>query len=378
VSDSDQRPDKSARQGLQSWAVRNFKAIDFAEAPLQGLVALAGANSSGKSSLLQSLLLVAQSGDEEVTLNGNLVRLGVPRDVVRSGSNTVSIACTAVLKSEADAAEWHVELTLRPTVEGLRVSECAVTRDGEAVFIASDARVTERAHSQVDGERAYGDTILRVRELNGMVAPSHTYVTFNGLLPVALHPRIDRVSMLRELRRTFTLDALQTDAETANQFTELVFAHFYRAQAEKTAGPLSDAVRAIIGGGLFLEKTPTPISRATLETILRALSEENEDGTWQAIPIRSAAGAAHRRMTPRYMPLTLPALASAYFALLAANDVFSRLGQAVRYLGPLREEPAVVSKSGARSRLTPVGVRGELTAELLYTRTSSVTYWDWD
>jgi hypothetical protein len=378
VADVDARSGRPAARRLDSWTVRNFKAIDFAETPLQGLIALAGANSSGKSSLLQSLLLVAQSGDQEVTLNGNLVRLGVPRDVVRSGSNTVSIACSVSISTGPSPTEWHIETTLRPTLEGLRVSECAVTRDGESVFFASDARVTERAHSQIDAERLYGDTLLRVREINGQLAPSHTYVTFNGLLPNAIHPRVDSASTLRELRRTFSFAALRDDPETANQFTELVFSNFYRTQAEKEAGPLSDAVKAIVGGGLFIDEAPALITRSALDVILHALSERNEDGTWQAIPIRSAVVAAYRRLSPRYMALTLPAVASAFYALLEVNEVFSRVGQAVRYLGPLREEPQVVSKSGSRSRSTPVGVRGELTAELLSTRTSPVRYWDWE
>lgn len=363
-------------QHLQSWSVRNFKALEFAETPLEGLVALAGANSSGKSSLLQSLLLVAQSGDQEVTLNGNLVRLGVPRDVVRSGSNTVSISCSTSTGTGADKREWQVELTLRPTLEGLRVSECSVARDGEAVFFASDARVTERVHSQVDDERTFGDTILRVREVNGTLAPPHTYVTFHGFLPVALHPKIDMASTLRELRRTFTRDTL-LDPEVADQFTELVFSHFYRIQSEAGAGPLNDAVKTIINGGLLRERPSEHISRSMLDGVVRALAERAGDGTWQAIPLRSATGAASRRMSQRYMSLNLPAIALAHGALLIVSEVFSRVSQTVRYLGPLREEPQVVSKSGARSRLIPVGVRGELTAELLSTRTAPVRYWDW-
>lgn len=378
MSDSNSRGRRLAGPRLDSWAVRNFKAIDYASTPLQGLIALAGANSSGKSSLLQSLLLVAQSGDQEVSLNGNLVRLGVPRDVVRSGASTLSIACTAKLESEDSSAEWHVELTLRPTLEGLQVSECAVTKNGEAVFIAGDARVTDRAHSQVDIDRIYGDTILRVRELNGKTAPSHTYVTFNGLLPIALHARNDSASMLRELRRTFSLTTLQGDSEIANQLTELVFANFYRTQADEEASPLSDAVRSIVSGALLVDKTSALISPSALEVIFRALSEQSVDGTWKAIPVRVSAGVSPRRLAFRYMPLNLPVVASAFHALLATNEVFSRIGQTVRYLGPLREEPQVVSKSGARSRVTPVGVRGELTAELLATRTSLVRYWDWD
>lgn len=360
----------------KSWSVKNFKAIDFAETPLDGVIALAGANSSGKSSLLQSLLLVAQTGDQEMTLNGNLVRLGVPRDVVKSGASNLAISCTAETSHGEVISEWHVELTLRPTLDGLKVSECAVSKDGASIFVASDNRVTERAHTQVDAERSHGDTILRVREVAGILAPAHTYVTFNGLLPVALHPRSDSATTLRELRRTFALATLLNDEDVANQFTELIFANFYRTQAERQPSPLSDAARAVVGGSLFLDESAPPLSKASLDILLRALADKAEDGTWQAIPIRPGITNAYRRLPARYISLTLPAISTTFGALLTVNDVLSNVGQSVRYLGPLREEPQVVSNIGPRSRLAPVGVRGELTAELLSTRTSVVRYRD--
>lgn len=377
MAEGDARPNRPGIMQPLSWSVRNFKAIDFAETPLTGLVALAGANSSGKSSLLQSLLLMAQTGDQEVTLNGNLVRLGVPRDVVKSGKPNLAVACTARSRSGSEGVEWLVELTLRPTTDGLKVSECVVTREGAPIFLASDTRVTERAHTQVDSDRAHGDTILRVREVNGDPAPAHTYVTFNGLLPVALHPRVDGKTTLRELRRTFSRANLR-DHDIANQFTELIFANFYRTQVEREAGALSDAARAVVGGSLFIDESRSTLSNADIEILLRALADRSEDGTWQPIPVRPGIANSYRRIPARYVSLTIPAISTAFNALLSANDVLTKVSQSVRYLGPLREEPQVVSKIGPRSRTTPVGVRGELTAELLSNRTSPVKYRDWD
>jgi hypothetical protein len=368
----------SAAPRVLSWSVQNFKAIDFAETPTTGLIAVAGANSSGKSSLLQSLLLVAQSGDQETTLNGNLVRLGVPRDVVRSGANSLAITCTAATGSEDATSEWHVQLTLRPTQDGLRVSECAISRDGTAMFYASDARITERTRAQVDDDRAYGDTLLRVREVAGKPAPSRTYVIFNGFLPTVLHTRADAGAVLRELRKTFSVDALRNDSEVADQFTDLVFTNLYRTQAEEEAGPLSDAVRQIVGGGLFRDQARAPLSRATVDVVLNALAERGGGSTGQAIPIQSWISSAPRRSALRHLLLNLSVVSAAYDALAIAREVFVRAGQSVRYLGPLREEPQVVSKTGARSRQIPVGLRGELTAELLSTRTSPVNYFDWE
>jgi energy-coupling factor transporter ATP-binding protein EcfA2 len=72
---------------LKKWRIRNFKSIKNAEIELAPLTVLVGANSAGKSSLLQSILLMAQNASQDaeiVTLssrgsiffNGQLVELG--------------------------------------------------------------------------------------------------------------------------------------------------------------------------------------------------------------------------------------------------------------------------------------------------------------
>jgi predicted ATPase len=72
---------------LKKWRIRNFKSIKSAEVELAPLTVLVGANSAGKSSLLQSILLMAQNASQDsevVTLgsrggiffNGQLVELG--------------------------------------------------------------------------------------------------------------------------------------------------------------------------------------------------------------------------------------------------------------------------------------------------------------
>ncbi|MFO0589668.1 MAG: DUF3696 domain-containing protein [Polyangiaceae bacterium] len=71
---------------LKRWTLENFKPIrERLDLPLAPLTVLAGLNSSGKSSFLQSILLVAQTlqnqaMDEPLILNGPLVRLGTYQD----------------------------------------------------------------------------------------------------------------------------------------------------------------------------------------------------------------------------------------------------------------------------------------------------------
>jgi predicted ATPase len=72
---------------LTRWTLENFKPIrERLDLPTAPLTVLAGLNSSGKSSFLQSILLISQTLanqklDEPLVLNGPLVRLGTFQDV---------------------------------------------------------------------------------------------------------------------------------------------------------------------------------------------------------------------------------------------------------------------------------------------------------
>ncbi|MEP4463935.1 AAA family ATPase, partial [Roseibium sp.] len=72
---------------LQSWSLKNFKSYKELDAlTLSSINILAGANSSGKSTIIQSILLLKQtlqygSADRPVALNGPLLRMGAFSDI---------------------------------------------------------------------------------------------------------------------------------------------------------------------------------------------------------------------------------------------------------------------------------------------------------
>jgi predicted ATPase len=86
---------------ITKWKVFNFKSIcEETELELGPLTIFAGANSSGKSTFIQSILLVAQTlahkvGSRSVVLNGALTSLGQFDDLKSngSGSDQISIKC---------------------------------------------------------------------------------------------------------------------------------------------------------------------------------------------------------------------------------------------------------------------------------------------
>jgi predicted ATPase len=79
---------------LTRWTLENFKPIrERLDLELKPLTVLAGLNSSGKSSFLQSIRLISQTlanpkRDEPLVLNGPLVRLGAFRDVCNDRSSS--------------------------------------------------------------------------------------------------------------------------------------------------------------------------------------------------------------------------------------------------------------------------------------------------
>ncbi len=72
--------------------LKNIKSIDFVEMPLASLNVLLGTNSAGKSTVLQSISLLAQNGAnygrKDLALNGNLVKLGTFTEFKRRNSKS--------------------------------------------------------------------------------------------------------------------------------------------------------------------------------------------------------------------------------------------------------------------------------------------------
>jgi predicted ATPase len=100
--DSVPAPALNARRKIKvitSWTAKGFKSIyDSTTLKLSPLTVFAGANSSGKSSLIQSILLTAQTIQStmyprSVILNGHIVRLGAFDDILsnRAGDPIITI-----------------------------------------------------------------------------------------------------------------------------------------------------------------------------------------------------------------------------------------------------------------------------------------------
>ena len=93
---------------LKSWLIQNFKPIlDSGELNLAPVTVLAGRNSSGKSSLIQSILMIAQTLssrvlDRALLPNGPIVQLGTFEDILSEQTNlrTLVVSFELVMEKE--------------------------------------------------------------------------------------------------------------------------------------------------------------------------------------------------------------------------------------------------------------------------------------
>ncbi|MGH2496016.1 MAG: DUF3696 domain-containing protein [Ktedonobacteraceae bacterium] len=102
---------------LKSWSIENFKPIvNSGELKLAPVTVLAGRNSSGKSSLLQSILMIAQTlsnplPERALLPNGPLVQLGTFEDILSDFSNSRHMVLKFELSFDReDIGEDYIDL----------------------------------------------------------------------------------------------------------------------------------------------------------------------------------------------------------------------------------------------------------------------------
>lgn len=113
--------------------IQNFKCFDSLLLPLAPLTMLTGFNAAGKSTTLQSLLLLAQalraSGrTPELPLNGPLIRLGTPGEILNSGIGDVIFG----IENEQLSIEWSMQAEDRAKGIAMKIMKIdIITKQGK-------------------------------------------------------------------------------------------------------------------------------------------------------------------------------------------------------------------------------------------------------
>lgn len=379
---------------ISSWRVQDFKSLLDVELPFPPLTVLAGANSAGKSSILQSLLMLAQTNrtSESVVLNGPLVRLGLPQDVVRSGQDSIKIDFTITSSgpdsNEIETFPLSVAITLAPIQSGnhLSVASLRITDPENKVLLEAVGRRVKSADSQNLREKfPESISILRMTVQDGIPAPSRTYLVFKGIYPLHLvshrSPKSLQTSYDRMLNEVCT--------ESNNRLTRsLVFRLTRLFGRESTL----DSIRNILGLSIAEDLTDDEkvvdtiriLGKEQRKELVSILAMTRSDGEFGFLHIESLYygtdyGYRMRQMLDPVASDTHADFVVAAKVLPIASEELDSLARRIQYLGPLREEPRVLNNSwDQRSPSLPVGVRGELTAEILASRRNElVRFCNW-
>ena len=367
------------------WRVRDFKGIKSADLDVrQGkATVLTGINSSGKSSIIQSLLLAAQSlhSDTQVVLNGPLVRLGDAQDLVREGSKDGAIEITVGL-DELVSEEELTQLDLRATFNLAPADERSSLRVRNLKIASSDhdphplvvGRENSRATDVALAREATGHLgsrdALHLKSLLGSERRQlRTYVAMQGMRPVAIVQLMKATDL--ETRYRAVLGSL-LDNEDERVWAVSFVREFVQLILRRPSDPTSTRTRILAQkfsrfrngnpyGFADVWRNLSPRERRVLIDL--AVSARGER-PWVVLPLRGTSWPAPTMGLLE--TALLETVGSSYSVLNSLQATLNSLGERVQYLGPLRDEPRVVwNHWNELAHGLPVGTRGEYSAAVL-------------
>ncbi|MBJ7355315.1 MAG: AAA family ATPase [Thermoleophilaceae bacterium] len=331
----------------------NFKSIAAATVAPAQLTVLAGSNSSGKSSLLQAALFFSQStASRAVVINGDLVRLGEPGDVIREGTDDTSFEIEFKQRASEDEGEKAVACRV---VLGHKGNEL---RPVEFLLSIGDRQIL-RAERTPSSALPLGNELRSLTVMNSKESglPAESHVVLSGLYPTQFVYKADRNvfradidDFLESPMVMYKLDALQSILDVDMDYENEGLVDL----AEKVH---SHEIDEGIGDG---------VDEDAREELLTLYLDVVAPSGWVRETLRGASfGAPIRRHGPtRFRPQfqDLAELIGLLSLVGAEMDAFSA---AVSYLGPLREDPRVAYPLGHTVDSLPVGEKGEFTAAYL-------------
>lgn len=395
------------------WGIEDFKGLRSATIDLAPgkLSVLTGVNSSGKSSALQSLLMMTQSlyHSGDIVLNGPLVRLGDAADLVRDGASPERIGLSLQLVEAQDTESGtpgpiHAHISLSPSVDSvtLRTDRLEFGHEfdkhyGSLVLDKARSRGADLELAVNATQAASTEEFLHVKET--FVADKQalrTYVRMEGLEPV-------------EIVQLSTTEGIKSKYRSAiSSFLEELAAGKYDASRRKSASLANDylmysAVNEfvdLINSSLSGDATESSgdirklleSSRRNPYLFSREWKSTDSDVRAHAIDIaveaRSIRPYLHvalessflfRPRSSRFDNGILEQRFSATYsqsisALVTLAESLNSISSRVQYLGPLRDEPRVVwSQWNELARGLPVGTRGEFSAVRLSQNAGRIT-----
>lgn len=387
---------------IQRWRLRNFKSVRSADVHLSPLTLLVGANSAGKSSLLQSILAVSQAvhaAGDLFPLNGGTVRLGTveqnryagpgdaPPETIclgarfRIGEAVPGRSALAFRRRLAQQrrsvvrthVDWDLTLGDSPPEQSghatIREVGVLVTHDSPEQGDLFDGALTgaelRAAAAAVDVGRG-GAQGRRRHAFQGKLRSAGrerdlTDVLLHGGLPVRGWVLAERAAVLWEIWRDVYLQTVRFAGTPASA---------RKSRREVSADRLlAAAVEDVLT--VLAEHGEELAADLDFETVVRLALRER-----YAEP-RPEAADTNLLYSSDFAVAVIDALqGKGVSGLVATRDdledvalpvrqVLDFLRTSVRYLGPLREDPRVVYQDSPEAGNGYVGAKGEFCAAVL-------------
>lgn len=401
---------------IDAWRVGSFKKFGGKkEFSLSPLTILSGINSSGKSSLLQSILLVKQtvmsaSPDRVIALNGPLVQLGAYSDVYNPDSNSETEALDGVSfgwtisRREADGIDpFHrhfyedydrvtIDVDFRvsnaPRKKSNLSSEMYPTLIETSVGLKVDEEDGTETHLHLALKKSKGGgrpLLVDTSLLEGRFDPQEYLVSsvdeqtkkdllgelprarlsggsLQNFLPDAVAIRYDRAQDEQAAIKSMVLgDSLISRRRASMQIGADVVKYIkeYAAKTFSTAEPSDATKRAASSFEQLAEdasvfdfhRSLRAVHPSTKKRLVDAF-KENSSELEQILASREASDLTLTKRTPSVAGI-----------VASVTSDFFRFH--VHYVGPLRDEPKPIYSSRQISSSTDVGPRGEFTAAVL-------------
>lgn len=408
---------------LESWRLRNFKSIrGDTEVKLGALTVFAGPNSSGKSTLLQSILLTTQTlanpvASRSVVLNGRFLRLGGMNDLVSDGApeRDITLGFTYSLMKPAF---WPETANDEGTVwdawqdEEIRAIECRYTfiadpnasnkEQGDLQPIVTSCRL----HWVVED---FSGTTIEVSRTDVPIAQRAEEL---GLAPDTL-TREDREALGYRVEGVVDARALMfkayyvSDEIAEGPVAGARLAHFLPSAVvlryDTVAARADLLVKAILSFSRSPRMAEAVVPAPLLAELLAAMREASPSDVqllprfrklleplideFEKHPTVASASEVIKRLGPKFRDAlsdrrsalvelarenATPHYALASLPVGTASAVRQLLFDNVRYLGPLRDEPKQFYPLEGAADPTDVGLRGEFTAAVLTSHRDTV------
>lgn len=404
------------------WKINNFKGLNECNISFtQGqMTLLTGSNSSGKSSIIQSLLLFSQCWKDisGISLNGSLVRLGNPEDIFRTGHDKITLTFgvndSNELKnyfsffSTVENHYYRITLTSSPIKNEVIVSKFEVldTSSNNPIFIASTPKKRVRDVTRLEEKYSWANAnVLRVDKsiTENNESFNRTFIVFDGFVPLYLieYKNIDAWKahiingFKRELSESKNISEARKNKSTHNLNSFFDYAlNFYFSHYDSERETFNN-----LGLDFQSNKPSITTPNQLLNHIFnRTESEQNiffdliasrtlEDSKPDGNSLMASYGIQTwlhrlnylRERTPiddLYSSQVKTLHSIGLNAIHGYIDFSIAISSHIQYLGPLRDEPRVLwNVSGPKISGLPVGSKGEYSSSVLAKQANSeVTY----